>query len=109
MKLFLLRDIKMPNAVPHCPEFEAVRPWLCERNRIRDLIDEAIQGDNEQLANLIMDIETALIAIRRGLDSETNERIRLSLQQSTHEDRLNEHSNILELHNERLDHIEHQE
>lgn len=56
-----------------------------------------------------MDIETALIAIRRGLDSETNERISLSLQQNTHEDRLNEHSNILELHNERLDHIEHQE
>lgn len=99
----------MPNAVPHCPEFEAVCPWLRERNRIRDLINEAIQGDNEQLTNLIMDIETVLIAIRRGLDSETNERISLSLQQSTHEDRLNEHSNILELHNERLNHIEHQE
>ena len=99
----------MPKAVAHCPEIEAISPWLRERNHIRDLIDEALQGDNEQLANFIMDIETALIAIRRGLDSETNERIRLSIQQSTHEDRLNEHSNILELHSERLKHIEHQE
>lgn len=61
-KIFLLGDIDMPNAVPHCPEIEAVCPWLRERNRIRNLINEAIQGDGEQLANLIMDIETALIA-----------------------------------------------
>ena len=93
-------------SVRHCPEMEELSPWLRERNHIRDLIDDAVHGNDEALANYIMDIETALIAMRKCLDKEVNERITLMIRQNQHEDRLNEHSNILELHEEKINHTE---